>query len=98
MTSIPNVNLMREMAQEKTAVFNEEFAKSEIFAKMCADIQVEANKGNFSKLFSDSGFGGHKSITAAHDLFLKHGYSVTIKGWNLVVSWGRNKTVDEENE
>ena len=90
MNNVPDINLMREVAEEKTAVFNEDFAESEVFAKMCSDIQEEANKGNFSILFDANGYGGHKSLTAAQNLFIKHGYSARILGWDLLVSWGRN--------
>lgn len=97
MTKIPDINLMREVAEEKTAVFNEEFAKSEVFAKMCSDIQNEANKGNFSKTFDINSHGGSKAILAARDLFLKGGYQAYVSNWSLVVDWGRY-TVAEENE
>ena len=89
MSNVPDINLMREMAEEKNVEFNEVFSKSEMFAKMCADIQKEANNGNFSKLFSAHGYGGHKSIAAAKELFLKHGYSAKILEMTLIVSWGR---------
>lgn len=89
MSNVPDINLMREVAEEKTEAFNEEFAGSEVFAKMCAYIQVEANKGNFSILFDANGYGGHKSLTAAQNLFIKHGYSARILGWDLLASWGR---------
>lgn len=98
MNNVPDVNLMREVAEEKTNVFNEEFAKSEIFSKMCTDIQNEASKGNFSKTFDTNSHGGTKAISAARDLFLKSGYQAYVSSWNLVVSWGRTYAVDEENE
>ena len=90
MSNVPDINVIRELAEEKTAEFNGEFAKSEVFAKMCADIQEEANKGNFSRIFDASGYGGHKSLTVAQNLFIKHGYSTRLFGWSLVISWGRN--------
>lgn len=89
MSTVPDINLMREMAQEKNDAFNEEFAKSELFSKMCVEIQEAANKGNFTRLFEANCYGGHKSLLAAHNLFLQHGYSVKVQGFTLLVSWGR---------
>lgn len=89
MSYVPDINLMREVAEEKTAVFKEEYAKSEAFTKMCADIQKEANSGNFSKHFNLNGLGGNKAALAASELFIKGGYTTNVYGWELVVSWGR---------
>ena len=90
MIKVPDINLMREVAEEENSTFNEKFGESEMFAKMCADIQEEANKGNFSKLFGASGYGGPKSIAAAKKLFLEHGYNAKILEMTLIVSWGIN--------
>ena len=89
MNKVPDINLMREVAEEKTATFKEEFARSEAFTKMCADIQVEANKGDFSKHFNLNGLGGNKAALAASELFIEGGYSTSVSGWDLIVSWGR---------
>lgn len=96
MNNVPDINVMRETAEEKTVAFNEEFAKSEVFAKMCADIHDEAVKGNFSKLFDMTSHGGTKASNAARELFVKGGYKVSYQGWTLVVSWGR--TYENEQE
>lgn len=96
MCNVPNVNVMREVAEEKTVVFNEEFAKSEVFAKMCADIQDEAIKGNFSKAFDVTSHGGIKAANAASELFTKSGYKVSYQGWLLKVSWGRPYENEQE--
>ena len=96
MSNVPDINLMRETAEEKTVEFNEEFAKSEVFTKMCSDIQKSANEGNFTRMFNASSYGGIKSLTAAKELFLKHGYSSKILEWNLLVSWGRTYEETEE--
>jgi len=80
MSNVPDINLMREVAEEKTATYKEEYAKSEAFTKMCADIQKEANKGNFSKHFNLNGLGGNKAALAASELFKKGGYTTNVCG------------------
>lgn len=90
MSNVPDINVMREVAEEKIAEFKEEFAKSEVFQKMCSNIQNAANKGDFTWMFDASSHGGNKSLSAAKEIFLKHGYSAKILEWTLLVSWGRD--------
>lgn len=86
---------MRETAEGITSEFRDEFAKSDVFKKMCESIQEKANEGEFAASFDLDGNGGFKAVYAAKELFEKGGYQTEINVWFLEVSWGR---VYEENE
>jgi len=95
MTTIPDVNIMRETAEGITSEFRNEFAKSDVFKKMCERIQREANEGKFTTSFDINGSGGWNAMKAACELFRKGGYQTEFNIYSLVVSWGR---VYEETE
>ena len=95
MTTIPDINIIRETAEGITSVYRNEFANSDVFKKMCESIQEKANQGEFAASFDLKIAGGFKVASAAKELFQRGGYQTEINTWSLVVSWGR---VYEETE
>lgn len=87
-STAPDINQIREVAEEQAGVAIKEFSKSKTFTKMCAGIQDAANKGDFHKTFDFNQFE-FTSMLHADALYSKSGYVTRIIGYKLLVMWGQ---------
>ena len=96
MSNIPDINIIRETAESIANEHRDNFALSEVFKKMCSDIQENANKGEFIAIFNSGLKVSQKDLVPAKNLFEQHGYQTQLVRSSLIVSWGRDYTLNEE--
>ncbi|MDX1806561.1 MAG: hypothetical protein R3267_06020 [Paenisporosarcina sp.] len=96
MSTIPDINIIRETAEGIANEHRNNFAESDFFKKMCSDIQEKANKGEFVTSFNANINFNHKDVLSAKNLFEQHGYQTQLVRSALIVSWGRDYTETEE--